>query len=55
MLRSHDIPVALSMDTSVWWSGDSRNSGPGGTCRLLMTTYSSSDCRDSSYRLLVQV
>src|ERR671910_391422 len=21
-LRSHDIPVALSMDTSVWWSGD---------------------------------
>jgi 5-methylthioadenosine/S-adenosylhomocysteine deaminase len=22
VLRSHDIPVALSMDTSVWWSGD---------------------------------
>ena len=22
MLRSHDIPVSLSMDTSVWWSGD---------------------------------
>ena len=22
ILRSHDIPVALSMDTSVWWSGD---------------------------------
>ena len=21
-LRNHDIPVALSMDTSVWWSGD---------------------------------
>jgi 5-methylthioadenosine/S-adenosylhomocysteine deaminase len=21
-LRSHDIPVSLSMDTSVWWSGD---------------------------------
>jgi cytosine/adenosine deaminase-related metal-dependent hydrolase len=21
-LRSYDIPVALSMDTSVWWSGD---------------------------------
>jgi cytosine/adenosine deaminase-related metal-dependent hydrolase len=21
-LRDHDIPVALSMDTSVWWSGD---------------------------------
>ena len=22
ILRSHDIPVSLSMDTSVWWSGD---------------------------------
>ncbi|MDD7964012.1 amidohydrolase family protein [Actinomycetospora lemnae] len=22
VLRSHDIPVSLSMDTSVWWSGD---------------------------------
>jgi 5-methylthioadenosine/S-adenosylhomocysteine deaminase len=22
ILRSHDIPVALSMDTSVWWSAD---------------------------------
>ncbi|GIM89054.1 amidohydrolase family protein [Paractinoplanes toevensis] len=22
MLRKHDIPVSLSMDTSVWWSGD---------------------------------
>jgi len=22
VLRAHDIPVALSMDTSVWWSGD---------------------------------
>ncbi|HEX5512085.1 MAG TPA: amidohydrolase family protein [Actinomycetales bacterium] len=22
MLRSYDIPVSLSMDTSVWWSGD---------------------------------
>ncbi len=22
MLRQHDIPVSLSMDTSVWWSGD---------------------------------
>jgi 5-methylthioadenosine/S-adenosylhomocysteine deaminase len=22
VLRNHDIPVALSMDTSVWWSGD---------------------------------
>ena len=22
LLRSHDIPVSLSMDTSVWWSGD---------------------------------
>jgi 5-methylthioadenosine/S-adenosylhomocysteine deaminase len=21
-LRHHDIPVSLSMDTSVWWSGD---------------------------------
>ncbi|MEU8931549.1 amidohydrolase family protein [Streptomyces sp. NPDC048409] len=21
-IRSHDIPVSLSMDTSVWWSGD---------------------------------
>ena len=21
-LRKHDIPVSLSMDTSVWWSGD---------------------------------
>ena len=21
-LREHDIPVSLSMDTSVWWSGD---------------------------------
>ena len=21
-LRRHDIPVSLSMDTSVWWSGD---------------------------------
>ncbi|MFD2793333.1 amidohydrolase family protein [Promicromonospora vindobonensis] len=21
-LRSHDLPVSLSMDTSVWWSGD---------------------------------
>jgi cytosine/adenosine deaminase-related metal-dependent hydrolase len=21
-LRAHDIPVSLSMDTSVWWSGD---------------------------------
>jgi cytosine/adenosine deaminase-related metal-dependent hydrolase len=21
-LRNHDIPVSLSMDTSVWWSGD---------------------------------
>ncbi len=21
-VRSHDIPVSLSMDTSVWWSGD---------------------------------
>ena len=22
MLRDHGIPVSLSMDTSVWWSGD---------------------------------
>jgi cytosine/adenosine deaminase-related metal-dependent hydrolase len=22
VLRAHDIPVSLSMDTSVWWSGD---------------------------------
>jgi cytosine/adenosine deaminase-related metal-dependent hydrolase len=22
VLRTHDIPVSLSMDTSVWWSGD---------------------------------
>ncbi len=22
ILRAHDIPVSLSMDTSVWWSGD---------------------------------
>jgi cytosine/adenosine deaminase-related metal-dependent hydrolase len=22
VIRSHDIPVSLSMDTSVWWSGD---------------------------------
>ncbi|NEA28894.1 amidohydrolase family protein [Actinomadura bangladeshensis] len=22
VLRNHDIPVSLSMDTSVWWSGD---------------------------------
>jgi 5-methylthioadenosine/S-adenosylhomocysteine deaminase len=22
VLRSHDIPVSMSMDTSVWWSGD---------------------------------
>jgi cytosine/adenosine deaminase-related metal-dependent hydrolase len=22
VLRSHDVPVSLSMDTSVWWSGD---------------------------------
>jgi cytosine/adenosine deaminase-related metal-dependent hydrolase len=22
VLRDHDIPVSLSMDTSVWWSGD---------------------------------
>lgn len=22
VLRSHDIPVCMSMDTSVWWSGD---------------------------------
>jgi 5-methylthioadenosine/S-adenosylhomocysteine deaminase len=22
ILRTHDIPVSLSMDTSVWWSGD---------------------------------
>jgi 5-methylthioadenosine/S-adenosylhomocysteine deaminase len=22
IIRSHDIPVSLSMDTSVWWSGD---------------------------------
>jgi 5-methylthioadenosine/S-adenosylhomocysteine deaminase len=22
VLRSHEIPVSLSMDTSVWWSGD---------------------------------
>jgi cytosine/adenosine deaminase-related metal-dependent hydrolase len=22
ILREHDIPVSLSMDTSVWWSGD---------------------------------
>jgi cytosine/adenosine deaminase-related metal-dependent hydrolase len=22
LLRNHDIPVSLSMDTSVWWSGD---------------------------------
>jgi len=22
ILRSHDIPVSMSMDTSVWWSGD---------------------------------
>jgi cytosine/adenosine deaminase-related metal-dependent hydrolase len=22
MLRAHSIPVSLSMDTSVWWSGD---------------------------------
>ena len=21
-MRQHDIPVSLSMDTSVWWSGD---------------------------------
>src|SRR6202012_3847443 len=21
-IRAHDIPVSLSMDTSVWWSGD---------------------------------
>ena len=21
-LRAHGIPVSLSMDTSVWWSGD---------------------------------
>ncbi len=22
ILRSHDVPVSMSMDTSVWWSGD---------------------------------
>jgi hypothetical protein len=22
VLRTHDVPVSLSMDTSVWWSGD---------------------------------
>jgi cytosine/adenosine deaminase-related metal-dependent hydrolase len=37
-LREHDIPVSLSMDTSVWWSGD--------LFSAMRTTLSADRCRE---------
>jgi cytosine/adenosine deaminase-related metal-dependent hydrolase len=47
VLRAHDIPVSLSMDTSVWWSGDlfsaMRTTLGADRCRMHMEAHSTGD------------
>ncbi|MCQ0013973.1 amidohydrolase family protein [Actinomadura madurae] len=47
LLRAHDIPVSLSMDTSVWWSGDlfsaMRTTLGADRCRMHMEAHGSGD------------
>ncbi|MEO3825487.1 amidohydrolase family protein [Actinomadura sp. B10D3] len=47
VLRAHDIPVSLSMDTSVWWSGDlfsaMRTTLGADRCRMHMEAHGNGD------------
>ncbi|MER7547376.1 amidohydrolase family protein [Spirillospora sp. NPDC127506] len=47
VLRNHDIPVSLSMDTSVWWSGDlfsaMRTTLGADRCRMHMEAHAKGD------------